>query len=93
MFSSGFKRLTVWSLTFSLAGTLLSEGRKRWGRLEADEQRELRRLVTASKGRHSRLSPPEQAQLWRLVKKALGSSHDHSTTRSAEGMSMRRMRR
>lgn len=72
MFFFGFRRLSRWSLLFGLARVLLKEGRKRWGRLERDEQRELRRLVTTSKGRQSKLSPQEQAELRRLVKKGSG---------------------
>ena len=68
----GFGRLTRWSLLFYLAQLIFREGRKRWGRLGGDEQRELRRLVTTSKGRQSKLSPEEQMELKRLVRKAQG---------------------
>jgi hypothetical protein len=72
VFFLGFRRLTKWSLLFSLARFLVREGRQRWGRLGADEQRELRRLVTTSKGRQSKLTAAEQAELKRLVRKASG---------------------
>ena len=72
MFFFRFGRLTRWSLLFYLARFIVREGRKRWGRLGGDEQRELRRLVTTSKGRRSRLSPEEQAEMQRLVRKAEG---------------------
>ncbi len=72
MFIFGFRRLSRWSLLFGLARLVLREGRKRWGRLEGDERRELRRLVTTSKGQRSRLSAEEQAELRRLVKKGSG---------------------
>lgn len=67
-----FGRLSRWSVLFYLARFVLREGRKRWGRLGRDEQRELRRLVTTSKGRQSRLTPAEQAEMKRLVRKAQG---------------------
>jgi hypothetical protein len=38
----GFGRLSRWGLMLGLARLKLREGRKRWGRLEGDEQRELR---------------------------------------------------
>ncbi len=68
----GFRRLSKWSLLLYAARFILREGRRRWGRLQPDEQRELRRMVTTSKGRQSRLTPEEQAEMRRLVAKAQG---------------------
>lgn len=44
-------------------------GRKRWARLSPDEQRELRRLLTASRGRPSNLSLADQQELQRILRK------------------------
>jgi len=45
------------------------QGRKRWARLSPDEQRELRRLLTDSRGRPSNLSQTDQQELKRMLRK------------------------
>jgi hypothetical protein len=44
-------------------------GRKRWARLSPEEQRELRRLLTASRGRPRNLSQTDQQELKRILRK------------------------
>lgn len=44
-------------------------GRKRWARLSPHEQRELRRLLTASRGRPRNLSEVDQQELQRILRK------------------------
>lgn len=44
-------------------------GRKRWARLSPEEQRELRRLLTASRGRPRNLSQTHQQELKRILRK------------------------
>lgn len=48
------------------------EGRKRWDRLTAAEQKQVTALARKSKGRLSALTPRERTELRRLVTKALG---------------------
>jgi hypothetical protein len=55
--------------------SLFEHGRERWGRLNPEEQRELRRLLISSKGRSSRLPLAEQEELKRLLRKTGGRSH------------------
>lgn len=47
----------------------LEHGRERWARLTPEEQRELRRLLTASRGRRRNLSQPDQEELKRIWRK------------------------
>ena len=50
--------------------SLVEHLRERWARLTPDEQRELRRLLTASRGRSRNLSEAEQLELRRLLRKS-----------------------
>ena len=44
-------------------------GRERWARLSPEEQRELRRLLTASRGRPGNLSQVDQQELKRILRR------------------------
>ena len=54
------------------ARSIVERLRERWARLTPDEQRELRRLLTASRGRPRNLSEPEQLELRRILRKSGG---------------------
>jgi TRAP-type C4-dicarboxylate transport system substrate-binding protein len=58
------------------ARSLFEHGRERWGRLAPDEQRELRRLLTASRGRPRNLSENDQQELKRIIRKAGGRTDE-----------------
>ena len=58
------------------ARSLFEHGRERWDRLTPDEQGELRRLLTTSRGRRRNLSEAEQLELRRLFRKAGGKDGD-----------------
>ncbi len=58
------------------ARSLFEHGRKRWGRLSPDEQRERRRLLMTSRGRRRNLPEAEQQELRRILRKTGGRSSD-----------------
>jgi len=62
-----------WALVLRMGMRIAEEGRRRWGRLSAREQREATRIVRKSKGRPGNLTPGERAELRRIVWKAAGS--------------------
>ena len=45
------------------------QGRKRWAQLRPEDQRELRHLLTASRGRPRNLSQTDQEELKRILRK------------------------
>ena len=53
-------------------------GRERWNRLSTDEQRELRRLLKASRGRPRNLSEADQQELRRILRKSGGRGGEPS---------------
>jgi hypothetical protein len=65
-------RRIPWQAVLALAFQIAQEGRKRWNRLSAREQRTLRDALTRSRGRIDRLSEREREELRRIVWKAVG---------------------
>ncbi len=64
------------SLLLWAGRSAFEHGRQRWDRLSPDEQRELRRLLVASRGRRRNLSEPDQQELRRLLRKTGGRSSE-----------------
>jgi hypothetical protein len=60
-----------WAAVLTLAMKVAQEGRKRWDRLSAREQRQVTDALRRSKGRIDHLSQRERTQLRELVWKAL----------------------
>jgi TRAP-type C4-dicarboxylate transport system substrate-binding protein len=56
----------------ALALQIAQEGRKRWNRLSAREQRTVRDAIARSRGRLDRLNQREREDLRRIVWKAVG---------------------
>ncbi|MBA2793912.1 MAG: hypothetical protein H0U32_07995 [Thermoleophilaceae bacterium] len=54
------------------ARSLFERGRERWSRISPDDQRELRRLLTASRGRRRNLAEAEQQELRRILRSSGG---------------------
>jgi len=65
-------RRLPWQAVLTLALQIAREGRKRWNRLSAREQRAVRDAVTRSRGRIDRLTQREREELRRIVWKAVG---------------------
>lgn len=55
---------------------IFDQGRKRWDRLTAEEQSELKRLLKLSRGRPSSLSAAERDDLRRLIRRANDRGED-----------------
>lgn len=60
------------SLLLWAGRSVFEHGRKRWARLSPEEQRELRRLLTTSRGRPRNLSQSDQQELKRILHKSGG---------------------
>ena len=65
-------RQIPWQAVLALALQIAREGRKRWNRLNAREQRTVREAITRSRGRIDRLTQREREELRRIVWKAVG---------------------
>ena len=65
-------RQVSWRAVLALALQIAQEGRKRWNRLTAREQRTVRDAITRSRGRIDRLNQRERDELRRIVWKAVG---------------------
>lgn len=65
-------RQVSWRAVLALALQIAQEGRKRWNRLSAREQRTVRDAITRSRGRIDRLNQRERDELRRIVWKAVG---------------------
>jgi len=65
-------RNVQWAVVMRVAMRIAQEGRRRWDRLSAREQREVTRLVRKSKGRPANLTPSERTELRGIVWKAGG---------------------
>lgn len=61
-----------WQAVLALALQIAREGRKRWNRLSAREQRTVRDALARSRGRLDRLNQREREELRRIVWKAVG---------------------
>jgi TRAP-type C4-dicarboxylate transport system substrate-binding protein len=65
-------REVPWQAVVALALQIAREGRKRWTRLSAREQRAVREAITRSRGRLDKLNQREREELRRIVWKAVG---------------------
>ena len=65
-------RQVPWQAVLALALQIAKEGRKRWNRLSAREQRSVRDALARSRGRLDRLNQREREELRRIVWKAVG---------------------
>jgi hypothetical protein len=65
-------RSIPWQAVLALALQIAREGRNRWSRLSAREQRTVRDALGRSKGRLDRLNQREREELRRIVWKAMG---------------------
>jgi TRAP-type C4-dicarboxylate transport system substrate-binding protein len=65
-------RQVPWQAVLALALQIAQEGRKRWNRLSAREQRAVRDAIARSRGRLDRLNQREREELRRIVWKAVG---------------------
>ena len=65
-------RQVPWQAVLALALQIAKEGRSRWSRLSAREQRAVRDAITRSRGRIDRLNQREREDLKRIVWKAVG---------------------
>jgi hypothetical protein len=61
-----------WSAVLAVALQVAQEGRKRWDRLSAREQRQITDTLRRSKGRIDRISARDRDELRRIVWRAVG---------------------
>ena len=65
-------REVPWQAVVALSLQIAREGRNRWTRLSAREQRAVREAITRSRGRLDKLNQREREELRRIVWKAVG---------------------
>ena len=68
---SPVRRPIPWVLVLRVAREVGAQGKRRWDRLSASEQRDLVALVRRSKGRPGNLSSSERTRVRAIVRKAL----------------------
>jgi hypothetical protein len=61
-----------WKTVLALSAEVAREGKKRWDRLSTREQRQIRDVISRSRGRLDRISQRDRQELRRIIWKAVG---------------------